>query len=1534
MKSRSSFHAASSLLLLLAISGLALTYSSSFDAQFALLPQWNSCGPVSQTVEFIIKNQPRALPNFLEKIAILPSYADEHSIEDYWSAATSALSDVLSLHFDEFDSKLQSIWRWSLDLQFYCPGVVSDHNSLRGFLDYPLEEGTFAGMRLLRWNSSFPGLPGVTMTGLDKCLPIESFHPAHVFSSSGSECVELIVAIDVDHGRKEAFGPLLASLFTKLDGISFALVHFIADPARQMLRVPMTGYGVQFRVKSQEYDASNDRDSNALFDPSRLHYINRSCSSEIDDKLVHVSGLDDDSVQDSMVDGVLDTSSFSKLGYQMTSTILTQDDPLNALSYLSSNLPSYAKALSEVELDGVFLEKADREQHSQQYSNAVAQSYRDDFEEKFIINSVAFDLNAVDSLQIFQQIEEEHSLYSQAALHCSNATAWLRGHIPVGPPNANPSPSPFSVPSNAPSRFDYRSPPVSWANDLEKQKMYKSWPSSLSTLLQSSPMYTGGIPPKLRRNAFSAVFALDPTSLFGTSIVNFVQAAVKVRKLPIRQGFWFYDSEVPSSSAELENSIEIGVQGEQQVLGDTMHRSFSARQRIRAFFFRSFKEGGIDALNHLCESLKRILLSSIAEELTAGIFSDQEHNAETFGKLAAAEKKFYAAIGNAEEVMNRLLRGFANESKLQDVLSSMTSMYVKDVSMRMQGALTDLQQQGYGPSNETPLILNLNGLLYILPPPMHRFSMYFPRFLAYEWQHLQERLRNGEIRDKERDSSAHSIDVEILERSHILFASHVKWLFVDPQWHYVSPPDFQRFAGVFSEEDLTDSVPVVLIYNDSAPEVRRTVESAIAMFSTYHLSLTSVPFSASSAVLSALGLSRTYASKNLVWLNGRVLVLDDIPAYSARGLETFFMYEWRHRLDPLARVVDQPVAGLNFAFCSSLFSSSAFSPVGYGRRQHHSFDSQDRFSFTTGSADSWLRIRVNVNPLSEHAPKAALMASFVRDAFKGDALVSFHLRARIQSLNRKDLFYYRMSLRNPASPICISHAVPLGVYSTFFDPPHAFLVRSLDANSDLDNVAPQRTPHLQAIFEVHKLVVESHIFRKGDDHGRGFVGLLPYATQSSLSMEDMVTYVVETSVASSVETSANSRGFYTMSNGGYLQFHVRPFPTILVSPNLEYHSFTPMFSSRDDTFSFVPKTNQIHMFVRSLLPRGFIVDAEETTRPSEQPASKIAEATEASHGFSLSSFFSKLLPKHDTLLKVDPCSPIRIFSVSSGAMYERLLRIMMLSVLRNTCSHVEFYFLESFLSPHFRSSIPFLASKYNFSYSFVNYQWPSARTFLPRPAEKQRVLWAYKILFTDVLFPPVAFPNGSSKVVHKLDRIMILDNDQIARTDMSDLYYMKLRDRHPYAYTPFCDSRTEQEGYRFWKQEGGYWRGHLGGRPYHISALSLVDLTAFRNLRAGDQLRSIFSELSRDPNSLSNLDQDLPNYAQHSVPIHSLQQDWLWCESWCDDRSKATAKTIDLCNNPKTKENKITNAKRVLEEWPGLDAELEAALQEWSSSAA
>jgi len=279
--------------------------------------------------------------------------------------------------------------------------------------------------------------------------------------------------------------------------------------------------------------------------------------------------------------------------------------------------------------------------------------------------------------------------------------------------------------------------------------------------------------------------------------------------------------------------------------------------------------------------------------------------------------------------------------------------------------------------------------------------------------------------------------------------------------------------------------------------------------------------------------------------------------------------------------------------------------------------------------------------------------------------------------------------------------------------------------------------------------------------------------------------------------------------------------------------------------------------------------------------------------------------------KEEELPTIHIFSVASGHLYERLLAIMILSVRQHTSCPLHFWFIDNFLSPDFKEVLlPALVEKHGgdkMTYDRVTFKWPS---WLNPQTEKQRLIWAYKILFLDVLFPM------------DVPRVIFIDADQVVRADVLELWRMDLRDS-VYGFTPFCSgkvngvprSNNKTTGFRFW--ESGYWKSHLGKLPYHISALFVVDLDEFRRRSVGDDLRSTYNSLTRDPSGLANLDQDLPNFAQLQIPIHSLPQEWLWCESWCSNETKPLAKTIDLCQNPQTKEPKIAMAKRIIPEWEG-----------------
>lgn len=167
---------------------------------------------------------------------------------------------------------------------------------------------------------------------------------------------------------------------------------------------------------------------------------------------------------------------------------------------------------------------------------------------------------------------------------------------------------------------------------------------------------------------------------------------------------------------------------------------------------------------------------------------------------------------------------------------------------------------------------------------------------------------------------------------------------------------------------------------------------------------------------------------------------------------------------------------------------------------------------------------------------------------------------------------------------------------------------------------------------------------------------------------------------------------------------------------------------------------------------------------------------------------------------------VHVFSLASGHLYERFLKIMMLSVTKvchllfkgcnitasyphrisvcccsainrvpycarlrgssvvlivlwcptqRSSSHIKFWLVENFLSPQFKELVPKLAdkcvlrcfrcpsmvchipvrpwmSRYGFEVALVTYKWPN---WLHQQKEKQRIIWGYKILFLDVLFP-------------------------------------------------------------------------------------------------------------------------------------------------------------------------------------------------------
>ncbi|KAH9024388.1 UDP-glucose:glycoprotein glucosyltransferase-domain-containing protein [Lactarius pseudohatsudake] len=565
-------------------------------------------------------------------------------------------------------------------------------------------------------------------------------------------------------------------------------------------------------------------------------------------------------------------------------------------------------------------------------------------------------------------------------------------------------------------------------------------------------------------------------------------------------------------------------------------------------------------------------------------------------------------------------------------------------------------------------------------------------------------------------------------------------------------------------------------------------------------------------------------------------------------------YEMAKRVQPVLSALGDIVptfAGYDRATAADVVSmvssdpnrSGVFNKGPVSRNQHYKLmDSHTRFAFTIGDNTTALhRFVVILDPLSEQAQNIQWLSNIPTVA------VEFHLQPPE---------YSETTCRYEVPAHVFFRGLPIEpIYTLGLDEPSSWVVRPREALYDLDNVqlgvlsGDERQRGIEAVFELDYIIVGGHAREMGTNSPPRGVQL-QLAGHQGRPIDD--TLIVE--------------------NLGYLQFKATPGV---------YHLEIREGRGREVFWleSAAPPVEEAGNEVTVTSFEGLTLYPRLARLPGQEfvdPPSGFVPSSRADTRLSVSSIFKSSGSKAETGVSTQRHAEINIFTVASGLLYERFASIMILSVLRNTKHTVKFWFIENFLSPSFLEFIPQFAEEYGFQYELVTYKWP---TWLRQQREKQRIIWAYKILFLDVLFP-------------------------------MDL------DKHLMATPPWADETTRREGFRFWKT--GYWEQFLRGRPYHISALYVVDLVRFRQMAAGDILRSHYQQLSADPNSLANLDQDLPNNLQGHVPIFSLPEDWLWVSS--KDRLDR-AKTIDLCQNPLTKEPKLARARQI-PEWEQYDAEI------------
>ncbi|PWZ22759.1 UDP-glucose:glycoprotein glucosyltransferase [Zea mays] len=1321
--------------------------------------------------------------------------------------------------------------------------------------------------------------------------------------------------------------------------------------------VTLSGYGVELALKNMEYKAMDDtaiKKGVPLEDP-KTEDLSQEVRGFIFSKILERKPELNaeimafrDYLLSSAVSDTLEVWELKDLGHQTAQRIVQASDPLQSMQEINQNFPSIVSSLSRMKLDDSIKDEIIANQRMVPPGKSL-----------MALNGALINIEDLDLYLLMDMVHGELSLADQFVRLKLPQSAVLK--ILSAPPPAE---------SNS-FRVDFRSSHVHYLNNLEEDAMYRRWRSNIQELLM--PVFPGQMR-YIRKNLFHSVYVLDPASACGAETID-MMVSLYQDSVPIRFGIIMYSSRfinvVEGSDGTLTNndgedtSILItrlflyiketySTQLAFQFLGN-IHKSRNGED--------DYNEELVEA-HHVEGAFVDSLLSTAKSHPQDVLLKLQKEN--MYKQEAEESSHFVHKLGLYRLQCCLLMNGLVHEASEEATMNAMNDElpriqeqvyygHIQSHTDILEKFLSENSYKRYNPSitgkNAEKKFVSLfasyhqdsfifNDMKYLQSPGTTDDAKPVTHLLAIDLSSKvgtkllyeailylmdgSDRARVGLLLYVHTGGSSPILLLkDIFDRTISSFSYKEKVLvFLHGLLKFY---DAQPLPASSAADDWTRTM-MEKVYTLAA-ETALPVDDYKAWFKSFSADTVLKGMDKLSDFLfGQLGL---VFGSNAVITNGRVFIMNEGKSFLANDLGLLESMEYDLRTKYIFEIIEEvefasvdpdDLTNQFYSDIAMLISSSMSVRERTSERAHFEILHAEHSAIKLNNANSSIHIDAVIDPLSPTGQKLAPLLRILRKQIQPSMRIVLNPISSLADLPLKN--FYRFVLPSMDDFSSTDHSVhgpkaffanmPLSKTLTMnIDVPEPWLVEPVIAIHDLDNILLENLGDvrtLQAVFELEALLLTGHCMEKDRDPPRGLQFILGTKQRPHL---------VDTLV---------------MANLGYWQMKV--------SPGVWYLQLAPGRSA--DLYELPPKL----IAIDSLRGKLMHIEVQKKKGKEHEDLLNAADDYHFQEKTDNKGWNKNLLKWASSLITGDASSKskadkttdrkdarqgetINIFSVASGHLYERFLKIMILSVLKKTQRPVKFWFIKNYLSPQFKDVIPHMAREYEFEYELVTYKWP---TWLHKQKEKQRIIWAYKILFLDVIFPL------------SLRKVIFVDADQIVRADMGELYDMNLKGR-PLAYTPFCDNNKDMDGFRFWKQ--GFWKDHLRGRPYHISALYVVDLAKFRQTASGDTLRVFYEQLSKDPNSLSNLDQmscietlsviyrvqklggktpgqihmDLPNYAQHTVPIFSLPQEWLWCESWCGNATKARAKTIDLCNNPMTKEPKLQGARRIVPEWTGLDSE-------------
>ncbi|GBC31348.2 uncharacterized protein OCT59_016320 [Rhizophagus irregularis] len=1371
----------------------------------------------------------------------------------------------------------------------------------------------------------FKELTGISKTGkFDKLLNSSDQHPKllsfdHILSSNAETTKPLIILYaDV---ISPSFVPFHQFITDLVDNEEVEYVLRYKPPRGSRNSLHLAGYGVELALKKTDYIVIDDREVETGDHNERENENSESYNDSHREKLSE--HLFDENISEIKP---LTASAIRELGLKATQFIISSQNPLLTLTHLSQNLPKYSYHIAQLNLNSSLKQEI-----------KINQNYFGLDSNSFWLNGLTVDPSSVDPFSLLKLLRRERQ--NVLSLMSLNMTSQQAVEFLA---------SPIILESKSSQEltkgiFDVRDKSekqniIIWFNDIEKDKRYSNWPPRIFDILH--PIYPGHMR-YIRKNLFNTLFVIDLSSVKSLEVINEIKLFIE-RNIPIRFGL------IPLVVKEKNESIIMAkifyylidqytmpliMQFSSQVLNELKNSPSANIVKIAEKQFNNVINDQTPKDNTSVKSFDDIIKSDTESSLEEQILGATEFinkfriDADGKGKGALfINGKYFDLDDNYQRDMIQTITehtGFIQQKVYVGEISDHTNVFeyfmtLPRVPSRRNPHVFVSDSQ---PLNVINLVKNdekLSSGRYIYSTKQDGNEVPVSLLLItnfdseYGAKQGLEALKYLDESSNARVAFIHNPSTQPSIREDISLSSLIYLILHSSETNTVDMPDLPKILKEAFEEYLNIENKIKM------PFVEQT-ESQEIPISNYESANPARSFGWQFADKVK---SQTYwkewnsftrktlklnENDTAIIVNGRVVgpfIKEDL--FVVDDFNLLVELEFSERIEPVINAAKAANLTIHLdrsnypdfvTKATSIITASMTSdvPVGLFGGQELKRDlsfkklKSENSKIVVGDIEAAIyKISVLIDPLSETAQKWSTILEILSQIDGVAIELYFNPKMNLAEIPIKRFYRYVLEPKLKFNTTTGNLIAPSAHFSNLPEDPlltlgmdviQAWLVTPKVSIHDLDNIrlanldSRLRIKGVESVFELNNILIEGHardMTLQAPPSGLQIV----LGTKNNPVMVDTI----------------------VMANLGYLQLKANPgIWTFSLREGRSSEIFDIQSAGSEGWYSRNVEEIGNEIVLNNF--EGLIIYPRFTRKPGKENEDVLKlEEKDGIWNYFMDKF-SKNVSKQNK-------AEINIFSVASGHLYERFLSIMILSVLKHTKSRVKFWFIENFLSPSFKDFIPHMAEEYNFEYELVTYKWPH---WLRAQKEKQRTIWGYKILFLDVLFPL------------DLDKVIFVDADQIVRADLKELVDMDLQGA-PYGYTPFCDNRPEMDGFRFWKH--GYWKDHLKGKPYHISALYVVDLQRFRHMAAGDQIRGQYQSLSVDPNSLANLDQDLPNNIQHIVPIFSLPLEWLWCETWCSDESLAGARTIDLCNNPMTKEPKLDRARRQVPEWESYDKEI------------